>query len=230
MAIIQIVDIVKNLVSQLGCVITLTSNVDNGGGNHVLTMANTYFLTKLKVFESGGNTYKVTDFVFNQSITIEPVGHTAPLTETTITLPAPLFFHGTVKSTDKEVIKAMQDCDNSYPIVYLFENIQETFISDKLNPLERTSTIQLFILDIANYADNLNTDFLEDVLKPLSNVECKLFEVLAKEKGIAKITADYSRTNLARFARTSIDGETDLIFCAELSGIELNLTLPIKKC
>lgn len=226
----QIVDIVEALISQLGFTIKITNNVDNGGGNHVLSMSNTYYLTKLKEIVIDGFDYEVTDFVFNESITVKPIANTNTITVETFDLPAPLFFHGTVKSTDVEVGKEVEKNKDTFPIVYLFENIKETFISDKSQLLERTSPIQLFFLDMSNYDDNLNKDFLEEVLKPLSNLEEEFFKVLEKEKGIAKLTSDYDRMNLAKFARTDTNGETLLIFSQELSGIELDLTLPILKC
>ncbi len=234
MAVRQIVDIVGALVAQLGFTITITNNVDNGGGNHVLSMDNTYYLTKLKVVIIGGLEYTIgeedTDFIFNKAITVSPVGHTTPITADTFDLPAPLYFHGTVNSTEKEVLLEMEAKPDSYPIVYLFEHIKENFILDKTQQLERESPIQLFFLDISNYADNLNASFLQDVLKPLSNIETKWFELLRKERGIGQLTGTYDRMNLPRFARFNSNGETELVFEEELTALEIDITLPIKKC
>jgi hypothetical protein len=230
MAVRQITDIIGELVAKLDFDIVITSNTDNGGGNHVLECDNTYYLTKKKVILIDSFPYEVTDFDFNISFTVKPLGHTNPVTVSTFNLPAPLYFFGSVISTDIEIKRTMEAADGTYPIVYLFENIKETFFLDRTLQYERDSPIQLFFLDVSNYRDNLNEDFKNEVLKPLSNLEAKFFEVLRSSKGIGKLTNEYQRMNLARFARTNQDGETDLIFSEELTGIEIDITIPIKKC
>ena len=229
MAIRQIVDIVKSIVEQLGFAITITSNTDLGGGKHKLFMSNTYYLTKKKGIKIDGNEYIVLDFKFNEFITINPVGHTNPVTVDTFDLDAPIFFHGTVSETDREVVLFMLENPDSYPIAYLFENIRETISLDRLNPVDRTAPIQLFLLDIANYADNLSEDYLEDVLKPLSNIETKFLEVIRKDKTIGKLTGTYNRGNLSKFARFDNNGATKLVFSEELTALEIGITLPIRK-
>lgn len=229
-AIRQITDIVAALIAQLEFTIEITANVDNLNGNHVLSMDNTYYLTKLKTVEIGGFNYTVDSFVFNESITVSPIGHSETIMVVEFVLPAPLFFFGTVKSTDEELKETMEVTPDAYPVVYLYEIIKEKMFVDATFDLERESPIQLFFLDIANYEDNINKDFVEDVLKPLSNLEARFFELLKKEKGIGKLRHDYDRINLARFARTTREGEEKLIFSEELSGLEIDIILPIKKC
>ncbi len=231
MALKQVVDIVGDVVAQLGFTITITSNDDLGGGKHQLFMKNTYYLTKEKGVTIGGNDYIVVDLDFNVSITVEPVGHTNPIVVTTFDLDAPVYFHGTVKSTDTELKLFMEQNVDSYPVAYLFENIREIKPLDKLNPPDRTAAIQLFFLDISDYANNLNEDFVKDVSKPLSNIETKFFEVLRKDKSIGKLTGTYTGGNLSRFARFDSNGNTELVFSEELTALEIAITLPIKeKC
>lgn len=231
MAIRQIVDIVGDIISKLNFTVVITGNVDNGGGNHVLSMDNTYYLRKKKRIDIGGSEYVVTDFVFNQSITVKPSGHTTPIVVDSFELPAPLFFHGTVISTEREVILTMEKGPSKYPIVYLYENIKERFSGPKSKYLERESSIQLFFIDMYNKDNQLNDTLLDGTLRPLSNLDAQfLIEIRKSGNGIAKLTDDYDRMNLARFAITNFQGETKRIFNEYLSGVQLDITLPIKKC
>lgn len=227
MAIIQIVDVIEALVAKLDFTIEITSNTDNGGGNHILEMVNTYYNTKRNTVTIGGNDYTITAVNFNKSITVEPINHTIPITVTSFVLPAPTYFHGTVISTDIEITRTKT---KKYPLVYLNELIKETNIADRTSAIKKNSKVTIFFLDIASYTKNLNKDFLNDVIKPLSNVLEKFIDIVKKEKGIGKITVDWDTTNIPRFARQDINGETKSIFGEELSGIELIITLPLVNC
>jgi len=231
MAIKQIVDIVGALIAKLGFTITITSNVDNGSGKHELFMDNTYYLTVDKLIEIDSNKYRVTEVIFNTSIKVKPDGHQLPIIVTTFELPAPLFFHGTIKSTEREISATTESQPSTYPIVYLLEEIEEEFENRKSVLLERNSTITLFFLTRYDpEKKSLNPNLLQDILKPLSNLDGEFIEVLEKERGIAQLEGTRRRTNIARFAFTNRAGEEEYIFSDYLSGVRLIITLPIKKC
>ena len=231
MAIRQIVDIISNIVSQLNYTFVIDSVVDNGNGTYTLASENTYYCSKYNKVTIGGLVYKIEGIVFNVSITVRPFGHSGdPLLETSFELPAPAFFHGTVNSANTEITKSIEIGLETYPIVYLNEILRERFVADELSSLERTSPIKLYFLGLTSYGDNLNPDFLEEILKPMSNVETKFFEVLNKDTNIGLLTDDWTRTNIPRFARTNENGETELIFSEQLSGLEIEITIPINKC
>ena len=229
MAIVQIVDIIENIVSKLTYTVIISSNTDNGAGKHVLFTSNTYYCTKTNKVTIGGVVYKITNVDFNVSITVEPVNHTTSIVATSFDLKAPTFFHGTVYSTDKEILLDTERNRDVYPIVYLYESLKETVIHDKTDPSERIVPIRLFLLDLSKWNNNLNAYFLTDVLKPLSNVESKLFEQIAKSKVLEELSDNGSRENIARFGVTDQYGVTKVIFSEELSGIELNMNIPITR-
>ena len=230
MAVRQIVDIIENIVSQLNHTFLIDSVTDLTG-SYRLDSDNTYYCTKLNTVTIGGLDYTIIDVDFNVSITVQPLNHAGnPLAETSFELSSPSFFHGTVNSTDPEILKAIVSGVSTYPIVYLNEVLREQMVADPESSIERFSPIRIFFLDISNYADNLNKDFLDDVLKPLSNIESKFYDVIDKDANIGLIEADWDRINLPRFARVGENGETELIFSEELSGLELGITIPIKKC
>lgn len=231
MAIRQIVDIVGALIAKLNFTITITSNIDNGGGKHQLFMENTYYMTVTKIIEIDGSEYRVTAVDFNKSINVESIGPAVTVTVTTFELPAPLFFHGTIISTDREIVATAEAQPSTYPIVYLLEEIDEEFENRKSMLLERNSTITLFFLvryDPEN--KSLNPNLLQDRLKPISNLDGQFIEVLEKELGIGQLEGTRRRTNIARFAFTNRAGEEENIFSDYLSGVRLIITLPIKKC
>lgn len=231
MAIKQIVDIVGDLVAKLGFTIIITSNTDNGQGKHQLFMDNTYYLTVTKIIEIDGSDYRVTAVDFNKSINVESIGTPVTITVTTFDLPAPLFFHGTIVSTEREVLATSESKPSSYPIVYLLEEISEEFENRKSMLLERKSSITLFFLTMYDpETTSLNPDLLQDILKPISNLDEQFMDVLRKEPGIEQLEGTRRRTNIPRFAITSRKGEEEKIFNENLSGVRLEITLPIKKC
>ena len=230
MAVRQIVDIFEAIVERLDYTIAIDSVIDNGDGTYTINCENTYYCTKLNTITIDGFDYRIDNFIFNESITVSPVNHSNnPLLSTEIYLSAPTFFFGTVNSTDREITRAISLGLNDYPIVYFNEILREKFVSDPLSNVERIAPIRIFFLDIANYSDNLNKDFLDDVLKPLSNIEAKFYDELKKDANIGRINTDWDRINIPRFARTGENGETELIFSEELSGLELSIQIPIKK-
>ena len=229
MALKHIADIVKGLVDKLDHDFIITTNTDMGGGVHKLFTTNTYYLTELKVIEIAGLNYRVTELKFNEYVVVEPVGHTTSIIVDSFNLPAPDFFHGTVKTVDNEVQLFMEQNPNKYPIVYLFRYITERIPLDPVSPGNRESPVRLFILDQSNYDDYLNEDFKEKVEKPLMNVEAKLFEVIKKDTGIGRLSGFYDRTDLTRFARFTNDGNIELVFSENLTALDLNIPLRIKE-
>ena len=229
MAIAQVVDIVENIVSNLNYTVVITSNVSLGGGLYQVFTKNTYYCVKLKKIIIDGNLYQVSSVDFNVSVTFEAIGHSNPITVLSFDLTAPKFFHGTVYSTDKEIQLDSELNPDIFPIIYLFETINEQVNFDKTEPSEREVPIKLFILDSSNWEDNLNKEFLDDSLRPLSNVEEKWFEEVAKSRLLETLSGTGLRKNISRFAILDANGETKTIFSEKLSGIELNLTLPITR-
>ena len=230
-AIRQIVDIIETIINKLDYTFIISSVLNNGDGTYTLFSTNTYYCSKYHTVTIGGNEYTTESIIFNESITVKPFGHNNdPLLEKSFYLPSPAFFHGTVVSANEEITKTIQIGKETYPIVYLNNSPKERFVADELSVLERYSPIKLYFLGLTSYGDNLNPDFLTEILKPLSNVEAKFFEELKKSNNIGLLTDDWGRLNIPRFARENENGETELIFSAQLSGLELDITIPVNKC
>jgi len=232
MAIKQIVDIVEEMVENLNHTFVITSNTNLGGGKHKLFTDNTYYLRNAKGVSIGGLDYTVKIVDFNKSINVEPVGHASAISVDSFELPAPKFFHGTIKSAEREVLATMESTPSGYPIAYLFEEIVENLDNNVLALVKKNVPIELFFLDIFDpTAKSLNPDLLQNTIKPQSNVTEKFIDRLLtrKVKGIGKLTGTTTSTNVPRFAITNREGEESKIFNENLGGIRVQMTLPVLK-
>lgn len=233
MAYKQLVDIVEDAVALLGHTFVIQSSIINLDGTQTLTTTNTYYLNPGKKFAIGSDQYIVKSFVWNESVTVQKQGTAPDIIVTSFELPAPIFKAGTVRSTDPEVSQEyLKTVDTNRPLVYLFEPIEETVVRGNTRVGEREVPIILFIIDFSNYDDNLNEDFNQDAIKPLSNIECKWFDLSERSQlgDIKPFTSNVRRMNHNRFARTDQNGELKLIFSQQFSAIQLQMTLNIKKC
>lgn len=233
MAYKQIVDIVGEAVGLLGHTFVIKSSIINVDGTQTLTTDNTYYLNPGKKFAIGSDQYVVQSFVWNESVTVQKQGTAPDITATSFDLPAPIYKAGTVRSTDPEVSEEYkQAVETNRPLIYLFEPIEETVVRGNTRVGEREVPIILFLIDFSNYADNINEDFNRNAIKPLSNIECKWFELSERSQlgDIKPFTSNVRRMNHNRFARTDQNGELKLIFSQEFSAIQLQIILNIKKC
>ena len=217
----------------MGHTFVIKSIVSNPDGTQTLTTDNTYYLTERKRFSIGTDQYKVKSFVFNESITVEKVGDAPNITIQSFDLPAPYYKFGTVTSTNIEVTqlyKSVSEVDR--PLVFLLNPIVETEFYGGDREGQRDAPLVLFFIDFSNYEDNLNVDFSELAIKPLSNVDCKLIELIQDGKAgcIGTLVNNSRRINHLRFAREDKNGEIMGIFSQSFSAIQRQLTLQIKNC
>jgi hypothetical protein len=170
--------------------------------------------------------YEVTEVVKDVSITIS--GASLPII-TTFNLYAPVYYHGTVIKVKSEIAGEVnaQNVFAHTPFIYLREVIEDTVNSKyKDSPIEKTTDLQILILTQCNYADWKIVDHYSKSIYQMRALLKGFIDSLYENKKISKFE-NYKVKNHVNFGVYVTDkGETKSIFTDNLSGVELNITLP----
>lgn len=200
---IQTVDIIGDLVSQIDTTIDVTDVEDLGSDSYKLTMCNTSYLnTKFSWDIDPGKKATVTSFEHNVSATITVVGFVPTVKE--YTLPPINYFHGTIKATfsKEERASIRQQSGKKYPFVYLLERMTETFDRRPGSIIDRESPLKMFFLTNFEKSKVTTDHHYEEIIKPMSNVLEK-FILLLEENDKIEDLADLDITNYVQFGTYS---------------------------
>jgi hypothetical protein len=231
----ETVDIVGNLIQTInGSSIDLLDDAwtDNGDGTFTQSVCRTWWFKVGYEFADSvlpSKIHTITNIVKDTSITVTNDSAFTP-TNNKIILPSLKYYHGTVINTNLE-LNGVQFTENCVPMVYFLEQYTETyFTNDSL--LDREANIRLFFLESGNFQDwNTDEHYTNAIYYTRQILEYFVYEILFKTKGIySDLIEDYDTTNRVNFGVYTTDrGNTNHIFDKELTGIELNITLPITK-
>jgi hypothetical protein len=220
--------IVKDLVESMSIVLDGGSNqwVDNGNDTFTLLLCKTYWLDTVESIDISATIYTVEEVVNDVSITINA---TSTPVNNVITIPNPFFYSGTIVQTNEELAQDDKNVGDRTPMAYLFRDINDTFLPPD-SAIERETPIRLFFLNEENFEDFTSEVNSEEVLEPMRQMAYYFVEhVLERSKLIGKIDEDYSIRDYSKFGTENASGYTNNIFNDKYSGVELNITLPIKK-
>lgn len=221
----ETVEIVRDLVNLLDFTFVIDNATDNGDGTYTLESCNTYHLqaTPNCPIIIDGSSYTITEVQSNEYIIVK--GASIPVV-TEFAVPKPYYFHGTVLNTNVELSRI--DYFNKFPMVYLLEVITDTFNNED-EAVERESDLRLFFLTSANFQDWKTGDHYKEAILPMRSLAYNFINILNSNKIISNF-AQYSMVNRVNFGVYVTDkGNTERIFNDNMSGVELRLTLPIKR-
>jgi len=201
---IQTVDIIGDLVSQIDTTIDVTNVQVLGDDTYKLTVCNTSYLnTKFSWEIEEDKTAIVTAFVFNESVTIKVVGFVP--TEQIYTLPMVNYFHGTINAifSKDERANIKWQSGKKYPFVYLLERMIEKLDKRPSSIIDRESPLKMFFLTNFDKGKAKTNHQYEEIIKPMSNVLEKFILLLEENEKIADLE-DLDITNYVEFG-TYID-------------------------
>jgi hypothetical protein len=143
---LNLVDIVRNLVTGIGLQIQVSSIV----GVQIFVCESTSFLTIGKIVtDSGGFQYKVVAISINEWVELEPFGHAIPFSDTVINLPSITYLHGSPQTTNNEYQELDQSSLSKTPFIWLLETYQYQ-IPEADSSLGGIFDVVLFALDWAD--------------------------------------------------------------------------------
>ena len=178
--------------------------------------------------DSLSQTYTITavDYVL-KTITITPNG-AYTFAGTVINLNKPYFFTGTPISTNKEWKSFSADERQKVPFAWLVEPNDEDFKDDQ-NTLERESEILMVFLDSNNTNQWRTMDTHDNRLRALYNMVEEFVDTIKREPLFFSDELSYKTKNFTKFGKETSSGMEANIIDANLTGIELRLTLPINR-
>jgi len=225
----ETVDIIREVVEAINIEFTAKVITDNGSNSYTLTTNDTMYVQEGFSITIGAVVYEVTEVVKDVSITI--TGASLPVIKV-FNLYAPVYYHGTVIKVKGE-IAGETNANNVFahtPFIYLREVIEDT-VNTKYNdsPIDKTTDLQILILTQCNYVDWKIVDHYSKSIYQMRALLQGFINALYENKKIGKFE-DYKVKNHINFGVYVTDkGETKSIFTDNLSGVELNITLPFKK-
>lgn len=217
------VDFIEDIVAEMTPTITIDSVVDNGDGTQTLNVCDTYWIRKYLDLTIDGNSYAVSSFIKDTSITIPS---TILVTVDSFILQAPHYFHGSPMQANNEFLIQKQDA-NKYPLVFLVESLTDNYY-DELNSLEKDMGLRIFFLDsFVNKDSEVDAHYTETIM-PL-NSSLNYFVERLKVNSYT-LPFDYDVINRVKVGLyTTNQGNTSQIFEDPLDGVEFVSTVSILK-
>jgi len=220
------VNIVRELVSQMKFTFTIKSVTDNLNGTYLLTTGRTHYLQKNSntIFVIAGNNYEILDVVINESVLVK--GSVLPVVSK-FDLPSPFFCHGSITQVNMENTQIV-DMKDKIPMVYLLRPFSEDVDAmDENDPLiERQPALTLFFLTEANFSEWTSDDYDDNAIEPMWGMLNTFIETCKASEGIGLLDG-YRVEDKIKFANYNFKGGDKMLFNDNLSGKQLDITLPI---
>lgn len=222
---VNTIDIIKDLVTNLDLKLNVTS-VETVGSTYKLFTCNTYYLAPQSKVTINAVVYTVVSLVNNEYLIVS--GASLPI-KGIYNLTNPYFTHGTVKQANEE-LSMESDMFKKTPMVFLKRPFSEIFYNGQQSD-DRNADLTLYFLTQADFDHWQIDSFDENAIKPMYNLMTAFIEMINKNKQINKaLINDYRIEEKIKFSVYVNDkGHEKSYFNDTLSGIQLNISLPIRK-
>ena len=218
----DIAQIVEGIVQQMDITITGVEDPSNPG---YLLFCDTKWARKGKLIYNVGNNgyYRVVEIDYDQTIYATPYQATSIYMAGTYWCPVPFFISGTRKATNLEWTKADINVMKKTPIIWLLETIEEEHFG-RGDTREFEAQLRLFFLDETNIKDYVTEDHRHEVVVPMQKLVSQFVQTINDNRSFKPIESFKMKT-FSRFGVEQEDGMFKNILDANLSGVELNITL-----
>lgn len=216
-------DIVEGWVATLNANYRETTVTAIGNNGTLLTVCSTLWITEDKIVtDSGGNKYKVTSIVFNESITVEPYDGAPVFNDTVVLAPIIQYLHGTPSSVNNEYLNIEEFQMNKTPIVWLLEPYEEEPL-DPDSAFDASYNFRLFALEGIE-EDRPNDDLNDFALKPMKQLTNFIEDIIDNDYNFRRLENRPSRRPRPRFGvEVSNRGSDRRILDAAMSGYEMGI-------
>ncbi len=221
-------DIINIVQDEIIDKMDLTITVDSFIGG-VLTVCNVKWARIGMIVTDGSlNDYTVTAVDYDLStITVSPNGAYV-FSGTTLTLIRHYFFVGTPIATNKEWKSFNRDERKKVPFAWMLEPTSESFKSEQ-DTLERESSLIMIFLDSNNIEQWITTQTHSERLQALYNMVEEFVNTIKRNALFYSEDLEFDTKNFTKFGRETSSGMDSNIIDANLTGIELRLTLSVNR-
>jgi len=218
----NLVDIIEGIISQIDLNLTVKST-----DGQVIELCDTLHITVGKIVKDElGNEYRVTDIVFNESITVVPIGSAPLFSGSTVVAPEITFLHGSPISTNEEYNKVLdRDSLKKTPFIWLLESY-EYENGSRDSSIVASYSARLFFLDLY-YREWLNDEHNELAIKPMENLVRAFKNVIETDYSFKTLDSFRSRVRPRFGVEVANKGSRDKIINEDLSGVEVNMSIEL---
>ncbi len=219
----DIINILKGVVSAMVITVKVNSVVDNGDGTFTIQSCNTQYLRECSIFSVAGNTYVVDSFVQDVQLVISG----SPVLTTDFVIPPPLLIVGTPTAASQEMKQIEGDGLDQYPFIWVLETFIQPYNNDGLSAIVSEPAMKLFFFDSSKDESWLNADHRTNVVLPMKSLIDQFNIQLDATKGIGDFNqfAILDRVEFGKYEQNK--GYTSSILGGDLSGVEINITIPL---
>jgi len=208
--------IIANVVSQMDSTIDGTFDVDK-----TLSCNTKWARVGKKVTDSNGDEFLITEIDENNYL----VGQNVDLIDLDgiINLPQPFFIHGTKKATNREWTILSNDVTAKTPIIWLLGSLNYKQFGRE-STIDIESSVRIFFLDETDVANYYTADHITQVVYPMEQLAKEFIETINRNRNF-KTIEDWEIIEFTRFGVEQENGMFQNILDANLSGVELRITL-----
>ena len=166
---------------------------------------------------------KVTKVVEDEYIEVTPLLVGSPNLDGKIYLPPPFYISGTKMATNREWTISTSDMTSKTPLAWLLELIRLEK-QGRGSSVNWRSDLRMFFLDETDIQNYYTKDHRDNVVEPMSRLAQLFMKVIDEDLTFESID-DYELITFSRFGVETERGMFENILDANLSGVELRLTL-----
>lgn len=176
----------------------------------------------------GGKLWRITEIDIDGVITCtKPTGATNLVKYQVLTIKQPIFIFGTRINANNDYLKLGRDSRLKLPLIWLVESVSEEEYGVKSN-LERKSSIRVLFLDDNNPKQYQTNDYRLNVVSPMIGLKNAFIKAVLDNRLFNELDSWNTRP-FTRLGTESEKGFEANILDENLSGVELSITLPIRK-
>ena len=217
----NIVKILKAVISEMIIIVKVDSFTDNSDGTFNITSCNPQYLNSCSYFTVDGNDYFVQEFDGEESLKIKGT----PALDNDFVIPPPLFIADTPMGANNNLIGKVADISR-LPFIWLLEDFPTNY--DLSSSVSVQSRVRLFFMNTNKESEWLEGTHRSECIEPMTNL-CNELLINIKKKVSGKLDK-FTIKNRIRFGRYQDNkGHDQKIIDENLSGVELDLEVPIKK-
>ena len=222
MASTNVVNLIGTIIDSFRDTYSITS-ITHVGTIYTINTADTKRLEVGSYVYISGNNYEVLTLIANTSFTINS---TINVIGTSWKALAPYYFYGTPIMISNTLDK-FKNYKQKFPVIVLFETMPAIVNDDETQILERTVSLEMYFMNEANFKDWSHDEYYTYVINVIQTYVDDFIEKLRNHSQIGKLT-NHSETPYSKWNLTRLDTGKN-VFNAELSGIKLEIDLPILK-
>jgi hypothetical protein len=149
--------------------------------------------------------------------------HDTQVLDGTIYLPQPIFIHGTKKATNREWTILNKNVTSKTPIIWLLGSLNYKQFGRE-STIDIESSLRIFFLDETDVTNYYTADHVTQVVYPMEQLAMEFINTINKNRNF-KTIEDWEIIEFTRFGVEQENGMFQNILDANLSGVELRITL-----